>query len=78
MATDKRQLVWLLDIRLLALLAGLITFLVYLPALENGFVTWDDDTYLYKNDQKNSDQWPLTGSYLRTNRWTVNIKYCRY
>lgn len=31
---------------LLASLAALITFLVYLPALKNGFVNWDDDIYL--------------------------------
>jgi hypothetical protein len=49
-AIDKRNLAWLVDIRFLAFLAGLITFLVYIPALENGFVSWDDDTYLYKND----------------------------
>ena len=26
-----------------------ITFLVYLPALKNGFVNWDDDVYVYAN-----------------------------
>ena len=50
MALDKKHLTWLSDIRFIAFLAGLVTFLVYLPALENGFVSWDDDTYLYKND----------------------------
>jgi len=39
-----------LDIRLLAALAGLAAFLVYLPALQNGFVTWDDGDYVYAND----------------------------
>lgn len=28
---------------------ALITFLVYLPALQNGFVNWDDDDYVYEN-----------------------------
>ncbi|MEZ4887193.1 MAG: tetratricopeptide repeat protein [Chitinophagales bacterium] len=28
----------------------LITFLVYLPSLQNGFVTWDDNTYVYENE----------------------------
>ena len=50
MAIDKRNLAWLVDVRFLAFLAGLITFLVYIPALDNGFVSWDDDVYLYKND----------------------------
>lgn len=50
MTVDKKGLAWLLDVRFLALLAGLLCFLVYLPALENGFVSWDDDVYLYNND----------------------------
>jgi tetratricopeptide (TPR) repeat protein len=34
------------------LLAGVVaalTFVVFLPALSNGFVNWDDPTYIYKN-----------------------------
>lgn len=27
----------------------LLTFTVYLPALQNGFVNWDDDIYVYEN-----------------------------
>lgn len=50
MTLKNNNLTWLLDIRLLALLAGLITFVIYFPALDNGFVSWDDDVYLYKND----------------------------
>jgi regulator of sirC expression with transglutaminase-like and TPR domain len=34
---------------LVALFIALITVLVYLPALQNGFVNWDDDFYIYKN-----------------------------
>jgi tetratricopeptide (TPR) repeat protein len=26
-----------------------ISFMVYLPSLQNGFVTWDDDNYIYEN-----------------------------
>jgi len=40
----------LLNVRFLALIAGFVTFLVYLPALDNNFVSWDDDIYLYNND----------------------------
>ncbi len=34
---------------ILSILTALITFLVYLPALQNGFVNWDDQVYVYKN-----------------------------
>jgi len=33
----------------IAFIIALTTFLVYLPALENGFVNWDDYVYVYKN-----------------------------
>ncbi|MDI6738427.1 MAG: tetratricopeptide repeat protein [Nanoarchaeota archaeon] len=33
----------------IAAIVGLITFLVYLPALQNGFVNWDDDKYVTEN-----------------------------
>lgn len=32
----------------IAFLVALITFVVYLPALQNGFVNWDDDLYVYE------------------------------
>lgn len=32
-----------------AFIIAIITFLVYLPALNNGFVNWDDDLYVYEN-----------------------------
>lgn len=35
--------------RIAALFVALITFLVYLPALQNGFVNWDDPDYVYEN-----------------------------
>ena len=34
---------------MLAASAAFITFVVYLPALQNDFVTWDDDVYIYDN-----------------------------
>jgi tetratricopeptide (TPR) repeat protein len=34
---------------LLASLSAIAAFLVYLPALGNGFVNWDDDDYVYQN-----------------------------
>ncbi|MBM4140031.1 MAG: tetratricopeptide repeat protein [Nitrospira sp.] len=33
----------------LALLVAAVTLIVYLPALNNGFVNWDDEDYVYKN-----------------------------
>ena len=33
----------------LAVLTTLITFAVYIPALQNGFVNWDDPVYVYEN-----------------------------
>lgn len=32
-----------------SLLSALITFIIYLPALPNGFVNWDDPRYVYEN-----------------------------
>ena len=31
------------------LVVALVTFMVYLPALKNGFVNWDDNVYIYEN-----------------------------
>lgn len=36
-------------IRITAFLIALATFIVYLPALNNGFVNWDDGLYVYEN-----------------------------
>jgi tetratricopeptide (TPR) repeat protein len=33
----------------LAVLAAIVAFGVYFPALQNGFVQWDDDAYVYEN-----------------------------
>jgi len=46
---------------ILALLAGATAFLVYLPSLGNGFVTWDDTTYVVGNEHIRS----MGGNFLR-------------
>lgn len=40
-----------------ALLLFLIAFTIYLPALKNGFVNWDDDKYVYLNTHIRSIDW---------------------
>lgn len=59
-------------LRYLALAVGLITFIVYLPALRNGFVDWDDMIYVVKNPHLRS----LDGDFFQwaffdyaTNLW---------
>jgi hypothetical protein len=34
---------------LVAIVPALAAFLIYLPALQNDFVNWDDDDYIYQN-----------------------------
>ena len=41
-------------IRLSGIAIFLVTFLLYLPALRNDFVNWDDDTYIYENTNINA------------------------
>lgn len=36
---------------LIGIIVALITFSVYIPSLQNGFVTWDDNDYIYNNSQ---------------------------
>ena len=36
---------------IIALSVALLTVLVYLPALQNDFVNWDDDIHVYENDR---------------------------
>lgn len=38
---------------------SLLTFAVYLPALRNGFVNWDDNLYVYDNPSIRSLDWSL-------------------
>lgn len=40
----SRHIVWLSAVSVV-----FITFVVYLPALQNGFVNWDDSAYVYEN-----------------------------
>lgn len=49
-----------------ALFVACITFIVYLPALQNGFVNWDDHLYVFENQNILSIslgflKWSLTG-----------------
>jgi hypothetical protein len=44
-----------------ALLIPLLTVLVYIPSLHNGFVNWDDQYYVYEN----TNIWKLNGQSLR-------------
>ena len=48
----------LLAFRVIPLMLALITFLVFLPALWNGFVAWDDQVNLYENPQYRGLTWP--------------------
>ncbi|MBI5232729.1 MAG: tetratricopeptide repeat protein [Deltaproteobacteria bacterium] len=52
-----------------ALLAALLTFLAYLPSLQNGFVNWDDGLYVVENlNIRHLDleflKWAFTNTYL--------------
>src|SRR5207245_5423 len=44
--------------RLIPLALALVTFLVFLPALWNGFVEWDDYVNLYENEGYRGLTWP--------------------
>jgi protein O-mannosyl-transferase len=48
----------LLAFRAIPLMLALITFLVFMPALWNGFVAWDDQVNLYENPQYRGLTWP--------------------
>lgn len=51
------------------LIAAAITFLVYIPALSNGFVNWDDQRYVYENVLIRS----LDLSFLKTIFTTIQV-----
>jgi len=53
----------------LAFLLGACTILAYLPALNLGFVNWDDDEYVYKN----SNLSVLNGRFIR---WAFTTFQC--
>jgi protein O-mannosyl-transferase len=42
---------------LAAIGTAVFTFLIYLPALQNSFVTWDDNVYIYENRMITSLDW---------------------
>ncbi|HYS17175.1 MAG TPA: tetratricopeptide repeat protein [Candidatus Binatia bacterium] len=48
----------LLSPRLIPLALALVSFLVFLPALWNGFVEWDDQLNLYENPEYRGLTWP--------------------
>jgi hypothetical protein len=45
----KKPLPFKYKIFLGAVFTALVTFIIYLPALKNGFVNWDDNIYVYRN-----------------------------
>lgn len=51
------------------LIAAAITFLVYIPALSNGFVNWDDQRYVYENGLIRS----LDLAFLKTIFTTIQV-----
>ncbi|MEK7850912.1 MAG: hypothetical protein AAB275_03430, partial [Deltaproteobacteria bacterium] len=56
---SNKKLTWLA-----ATLVVLATFIVYLPALQNGFVNWDD--HLYASENQN-----IRSLDLRFLRWDI-------
>jgi hypothetical protein len=50
-----------LRITTLAISIAVVTVLVYIPSLHNGFVNWDDQYYVYENTKI----WKLDGQSLR-------------
>lgn len=59
MGSDKNKSINLFHGPWLAFFAAALTFLFYLGALDNGFVNWDDPTYVYKNTKLGSFDWAL-------------------
>jgi hypothetical protein len=45
------------SIALSALLIGLVTLVVFLPAIHDGFVNWDDDVNLVNNPDFRAFNW---------------------
>jgi hypothetical protein len=46
---NSRFSIYKIKVWLVALFIAFITLLIYLPALQNDFVNWDDPQYIYKN-----------------------------
>jgi hypothetical protein len=56
----------------ISLISALVTFIVYLPSLQNNFVTWDDGLYIVQNEHIKSlnltfIKWSLTD--IHTGNW---------
>ncbi len=54
-----------------AILAAIVTFIVYLPALQNDFVNWDDDVNVYQNVHLRR----FDGAFLRWAFTDMTISY---
>jgi hypothetical protein len=50
-----------------AVLIALLTFVTYLPALNNGFVNWDDNKYVYENEHIH----PLDCAFIK---WSLGFR----
>ena len=69
---------------IIPVLVTLITFLVFLPTLQNGFVNWDDDSHLLENPHYRGLGWEqlrwmfttcLNGSCMPLNWVTYGVDY---
>lgn len=61
-----------LTVPLIALAAAFITFIVYIPALNNGFMNWDDPAYVLDNQEIRSLDFNLL-------KWVfVNVVACNW
>jgi protein O-mannosyl-transferase len=69
---------------LIPVLVALITFVVFLPTLQNGFVNWDDDSHLLENPHYRGLGWEqlrwmfttcLNGSCMPLNWVTYGLDY---
>jgi tetratricopeptide (TPR) repeat protein len=58
-----------------------VTFVVYLPCLDNGFTEWDDNYYVTENPQlANPDFWtvltkPAVGNWHPLTMWSLSLNY---
>lgn len=71
-------------LRLIPLVLAVVTFLVLLPALWNGFVEWDDHVNLYENEHYRGLTWPqirwmfstvLMGHWIPLTWLTLGLDY---
>jgi len=63
------------------LLAGFISFLICISALNNAFVNWDDNHYIYDNQQVINGEWkelitkPVQGNYHPLTMLSLGLEY---